>query len=1098
MRLPKLIFSWFLPALFLLAAAGARAAEFCATDAATLQDHLTTAQSNGVDDTIKIVSGTYKGNFVFSSAQANYLIIEGGYDGCAGSQTVNPSLTVLDGQRSGSVLSVTSTQAMAFTLKNLTLTAGSTTASAGGGLMRKCTAGSAAGSATLDGVVIRDNYAKNQGGGAYFSKLATITITNGIVENNSSSNYGGGFYLTENSTTTIRGTVIRNNRTNYPGGGLFLMGGTLLTMEDSTVAGNSAEVQGGCGMMLTEARFVNNVIHDNSGEGMWFSGGTKITMINNTITNNGWGAYINIGEDAGFAKLYNNIIRGNTATEKADMWLVSDQDLNGVYATVELKNNDFDKEATGFSIDKPSFVIDASNIDADPTFMDAAAGNYRLGSTSPCLDTGNNTPPIAVNDDRDSGHVAVRPVNVTVDMGAYERPSSLPSAPDTPGSVAASVGAEKQVIVTWGAVAGADGYLIYRSDTVDGTYSQVGTVTAVETSYADLVACGASTAYFKVAAFNYGGTSGQSAWAAGSPDSCPVMNRLPVSLSPTCIPGTNAPGGSFEVWNSGGGTLKYTITDNAGWLSCSPTPGTSRDGEHKTVNVQYTTAALGCGTYYANITVAGEGLPSQTVPVTLVVTEPAPDTPGSVSATDGTDENQVVVSWGALADADGYLIYRSDTIDGTYTEVGTAAAGETSFTQAAACGAAAAYYKVAAYNCGGTSGWSAPDAGSPAPCTALGRSPTSLSPTCVLGADAAGGSFEVWNNGGGTLDYTITDDADWLSCSPAAGSSGGEHDTIAVQYATAGLAVGEYGATITISSDGLSPLTISVSLQVTEAAAEPPPVPTGLAATQKVYFDKIALSWGAASGADGYKLYRSATATGAYTLIQDIAGGGTTLFEDPVACGPRTFYYKLSAYNTGGDSAQSGSVTGITKNCQMFLDNFNDFTITDKWTILPGSRWTIPRTSYPALNSDRYYFSRAVCSLAAQPSERIDADIYLSSSYVTAANAHILFAYKDQYNYRYLVVQRGALVLGQRGTLGASAAFNKVFTKSSLVVNRWYHVRLDVFADGRVKAYVSNEAAPSATWTYAAPYTGRIGVAAKQARSMFDNFVVKHGSLLPP
>ncbi len=94
--------------------------------------------------------------------------------------------------------------------------------------------------------------------------------------------------------------------------------------------------------------------------------------------------------------------------------------------------------------------------------------------------------------------------------------------------------------------------------------------------------------------------------------------------------------------------------------------------------------------------------------------------------------------------------------------------------------------------------------------------PSTLSPSCAAGDDAPGQSFDVWNSGGGTLDYTVSDDAGWLSVSPTSGSSTGEQDTVTVSYHTSGLCDGTYGATITVSSPdaGNSPQTVSVSLTV--------------------------------------------------------------------------------------------------------------------------------------------------------------------------------------------------------------------------------------------------------------------------------------------
>jgi probable HAF family extracellular repeat protein len=104
----------------------------------------------------------------------------------------------------------------------------------------------------------------------------------------------------------------------------------------------------------------------------------------------------------------------------------------------------------------------------------------------------------------------------------------------------------------------------------------------------------------------------------------------------------------------------------------------------------------------------------------------------------------------------------------------------------------------------------------PEPPAGLSVNPTSLSPSCVKGRNAASQSFTVQNTGGGTLSYTITKNAAWLSVTPASGTSTGEQDTITVNYATSGLAPGKHNATITISAPGAtgSPKTIGVPLTV--------------------------------------------------------------------------------------------------------------------------------------------------------------------------------------------------------------------------------------------------------------------------------------------
>ena len=101
---------------------------------------------------------------------------------------------------------------------------------------------------------------------------------------------------------------------------------------------------------------------------------------------------------------------------------------------------------------------------------------------------------------------------------------------------------------------------------------------------------------------------------------------------------------------------------------------------------------------------------------------------------------------------------------------------------------------------------------------ALSRNPTTLSPSCVKGANASSQTFKVWNSGGGTLGYRISGNATWLSCSPASGSSTGEQDTVTVSYDTSGLATGTHSATIAIAATGATgpPQTIPVTLTVSD------------------------------------------------------------------------------------------------------------------------------------------------------------------------------------------------------------------------------------------------------------------------------------------
>jgi photosystem II stability/assembly factor-like uncharacterized protein len=74
-------------------------------------------------------------------------------------------------------------------------------------------------------------------------------------------------------------------------------------------------------------------------------------------------------------------------------------------------------------------------------------------------------------------------------------------------------------------------------------------------------------------------------------------------------------------------------------------------------------------------------------------------------------------------------------------------------------------------------------------------------------------TFSIENSGGGTLNWSITDNADWLSCTP---HSGTDSDTVSMALDASGLSAGTYTGAITITDPNASnsPQSISVELQV--------------------------------------------------------------------------------------------------------------------------------------------------------------------------------------------------------------------------------------------------------------------------------------------
>ena len=430
-------------------------ATFCVSNATELQAALTMAQGNGEDDTIQIVQGTYNGNFIYAATEANSLTLEGGYISECGSRVVDPANTILDGGASDHVLTLfTNHTAGNFYVEGLLLRNG--LATAGGGLYIRTQ-----GNVTLTNNIFAENKAISDneidgGGACYVFNGATVNVNNNTFIDNTTNQRGGGAYIASatlsNNTfagnTAICGagtyiigtaTLINNNFTynsssDCGGGACVIATGTKSLISNNKFDRNTAP-RGAGAFILGKGTLTNNIFIGNRstyggaifwGDGKSFLPGMEITMINNTITGNaaenqGGGIRVDFLGNTSHGQFYNNIIWNNTAPEAADLYIDNTGNDPLFPVPLDLFNNDFDQSAPGTVIVKP-FAIDPSNLNnADPLFV--RSGNYHLSSSSPCVNTGNDSAPSIPATDRDGNP---RISGGTVDMGAYEYNPSAP------------------------------------------------------------------------------------------------------------------------------------------------------------------------------------------------------------------------------------------------------------------------------------------------------------------------------------------------------------------------------------------------------------------------------------------------------------------------------------------------------------------------------------------------------------------------------------------------------------------------------------------------------------------------------------------------
>ena len=167
------------------------------------------------------------------------------------------------------------------TLSGLTISNGSSTTSAGGGIDNF-------GNLTISACTVSNNYDSGQGGGIDNEYRATLTINNSTVSGNYAQNYGGGIY--NDGSLSLTASVVQQNRA-VDGGGIW--NGGSATISSSTVSGNlayggdSTGFGGGiynAGTMSLSASTVTGNNSDGAGAGIYDQG--WLTISNKSVVCN--------------------------------------------------------------------------------------------------------------------------------------------------------------------------------------------------------------------------------------------------------------------------------------------------------------------------------------------------------------------------------------------------------------------------------------------------------------------------------------------------------------------------------------------------------------------------------------------------------------------------------------------------------------------------------------------------------------------------------------------------------------------------------------------------------------------------------------------
>ncbi|RLF79956.1 hypothetical protein DRN38_04820, partial [Thermococci archaeon] len=279
---------------------------------------------------------------------------------------------------------------------------------------------------------------------------------------------------------------------------------------------------------------------------------------------------------------------------------------------------------------------------------------------------------------------------------------------------------------------------------------------------------------------------------------------------------------TFEIWNSGTGTLEYSLSESAGWLSVSPSDGNST-GEHDSITFSVDTTGLSVGSYSADIVIDSNG-GSGSFSVSLdVVNEPVlsfnPTSHdfgnigiGGCKKTSfyiwNSQENTILEYKINITGLEDYVEVEPDSGSCEYTSPPQ----NISFTLCVK-NLPPGYYEgsfLIESNGGvGTFSFNFTVVDVPS----LGYYPNKLNVTCGIGK-TVNENLSISNGGAGVLYYNLSTDSSWLSVTPSKGRSSGETDKVVVTIDASSLDAGKYFGNVYINCSNGENATIPVNLTV--------------------------------------------------------------------------------------------------------------------------------------------------------------------------------------------------------------------------------------------------------------------------------------------
>lgn len=373
--------------------------------------------------------------------------------------------------------------------------------------------------------------------------------------------------------------------------------------------------------------------------------------------------------------------------------------------------------------------------------------------------------------------------------------------------------------------------------------------------------------------------------------------------------GTSSTNLTFTVTNGGIGTLTYNVVYSANWLTATPSTG-SATTETDVITLTVNRDGLAYGNYFETITITSNSN-SATVDVLMTVADPNNPQLSAYPTSLDFGESSIEESYYVTNTGSGVLTWNV-TDDKSWISVtpqsGTTETETDELTvNIDRLGQDPGTYTgtITITSDGGNQNinvsMTIPDEPS------LSVTPNSLE----FGETTTSLPITVVNAGTGELNWSISDNQEWISVNPTSGTN---YSSVNVSIDRAGMSPGDYSGLVSISSNG-GTASVAVNMNV---PADEPPTAVILSDPSSITTSSMKLSWEMNTDNDfvNYSLFRSteSSVTESSELVAEIVNRYTLEYIDEGLQDGTTFYYRVFVEDAIGQTTGSNTVSATTLN----------------------------------------------------------------------------------------------------------------------------------------------------------------------------------------